>query len=84
MRKHLRAVLEAVAAGERATERREEAMTIEKTKCPCGCCHAVDHGACDAFEVGANGRCVYCDHGKECHPGKGKYFNGPLEPGVRD
>jgi hypothetical protein len=21
------------------------------------------------FEVGANGRCVYCDHDYECHPG---------------
>lgn len=48
-------------------------------KCPCGCCHAVDLGACPKFEKGANGRCVYCDHGKECHTRKNpKTFNTPL------
>lgn len=55
------------------------------TKCACGCCHVPDHGACDKFEAGAGGtHCVYCDHGPGCHPGKGKYFNGPLRPGVRE
>ena len=24
-------------------------------------------GACSVFELGENGRCVYCDHTKECH-----------------
>ena len=24
-------------------------------------------GPCKIFEAGANGRCVYCDHEKECH-----------------
>ena len=33
----------------------------------CGCCHSVDQGACTSFENGANGRCVFCDHSKECH-----------------
>jgi hypothetical protein len=46
----------------------------------CDCCHVPDYGACDEFEEGANGRCVYCDHAKECHPGSGKLFNGPLSP----
>jgi hypothetical protein len=56
------------------------------TKCPCGCCHVPDHGACDEFEPGGapGTHCVYCDHGPQCHPGKGKYFNGPLEPGIRE
>ena len=24
-------------------------------------------GPCETWEEGANGRCVYCDHGKQCH-----------------
>jgi hypothetical protein len=54
-------------------------------KCSCGCCHAVDYGACDAFEEGGNGRCVYCDHSEPCHErDKNRpMFNGPLEPGFR-
>lgn len=24
-------------------------------------------GPCETFEEGSNGRCVYCDHGKQCH-----------------
>lgn len=47
-------------------------------RCECGCCHVPDHGACQSFEKGANGRCVYCDHGKDCHPGNPKRFNTPL------
>lgn len=50
------------------------------SECNCGCCHVPDLGACLKFEVGGNGRCVYCDHGKECHPGKGEFANGPLRP----
>ena len=46
----------------------------------CACCHAVDYGACDTFEVGMNGRCVYCDHDESCHPGTGEYHNAPLAP----
>lgn len=53
-------------------------------RCQCGCCHAPDHGACDDFEEGANGRCVYCDHGERCHPGKGEHFNLPLSVGTRE
>lgn len=49
-------------------------------KCECGCSHAYDDGACDDFEAGMNGRCVYCDHGEECHPGDGPFANGPLGP----
>jgi hypothetical protein len=52
-------------------------------RCTCGCCHVPDHGACDTFERGMNGRCVYCDHGEECHPGSGERFNLPLTVGVR-
>lgn len=48
--------------------------------CECGCCHVPDYGACDEFERGANGRCVYCDHGESCHPGQGAFHNGPLWP----
>lgn len=38
--------------------------------CSCGCSHVIginDGGACDDYLEGANGRCVYCDHGKACH-----------------
>ena len=41
-------------------------MEIEKV-CECGCCDLPDHGPCGKFEKGFNGRCVYCDHGKQCH-----------------
>lgn len=50
----------------------------------CECCHVPDHGACRTFEAGFNGRCVYCDHAEECHPGAGPLANGPLEPIVLD
>ena len=53
-------------------------------KCECGCIHYPDYGACDLFEPGENGNCVYCDHGEDCHPGTGKYFNLPLGRGKRD
>ena len=49
----------------------------------CACCHVPDHGACDDFEQGSNGRCVYCDHAVDCHPGSGPVFNVPLGVGVR-
>lgn len=49
----------------------------------CNCCHVPDYGACDKFFEGFNGRCVYCDHDRTCHPGEGKTFNGPLWPGMR-
>lgn len=41
----------------------------EKKRCDCGCCHDIDYGACpkSTYEKGMNGRCVYCDHGEECH-----------------
>lgn len=45
----------------------------------CPCAHQPDHGACDHFEAGSNGRCVYCDHAAGCHPGTGEWHNGPLE-----
>lgn len=42
---------------------------MKKIKCKCGCCHVPDNGACpkSTYEKGMNGRCVYCDHGEECH-----------------
>ena len=46
----------------------------------CSCAHVPDHGACDVFEQGMNGRCVYCDHAEGCHPGHGQFHNGPLAP----
>lgn len=49
-------------------------------RCGCGCCHYPDYGACRDYEKGMNGRCVYCDHGEQCHPGDGPLANGPLEP----
>lgn len=54
-------------------------------RCNCGCCHVHDNGACPKFEAGANGRCVYCDHGEACHErDKGnQYFNTPLGYGER-
>lgn len=33
---------------------------------------------------GMNGRCVYCDHGEQCHPGTGATYNLPLGTGHRD
>jgi len=44
--------------------------------CFCGCRRVPDYGACTTFVAGRNGRCVYCDHGKQCHPGKGPLDNG--------
>ena len=44
----------------------------------CDCAHVPDHGACDVFDQGMNGRCVYCDHDEGCHPGHGQFHNGPL------
>lgn len=53
-------------------------------KCECGCCHVPDHGPCPTYEIGANGRCVYCDHGKACHADQSRpYFNTPLGVGRR-
>lgn len=46
----------------------------------CACSHGFDFGACRTFELGANGRCVYCDHAEGCHPGAGPLANGPLGP----
>lgn len=54
-------------------------------KCECGCCHLPDYGACDTFEAGVNGRCVYCDHAETCHE-RDKVrpmFNGPLHASYR-
>jgi hypothetical protein len=34
----------------------------------CNCPTYEDNwGPCFTFEEGSNGRCVYCDHTKECH-----------------
>lgn len=54
-------------------------MGEHQQKCVCGCSHVPDAGACREFTPGKNKMfCVYCDHGKGCHPGKGPYANGPL------
>jgi hypothetical protein len=29
--------------------------------------YAGNLGPCETWEVGRSGRCVYCDHGKQCH-----------------
>lgn len=55
-------------------------------KCPCGCCHVPDYGACPTFEESASpSMCVYCDHGKLCHERDkhNRYFNTPLHTGDR-
>lgn len=44
----------------------------------CDCSHNPDLGACVTFEEGMNGRCVFCDHDKECHPGDASIHNRPL------
>jgi hypothetical protein len=56
-----------------------------ETKCPCGCCHATDYGACPEFEEGGNGRCVYCDHAEPCHERdkNRRFYNGPIYAGER-
>lgn len=56
----------------------EKSRVMRAGECGCGCVHDPDYGACDGFEAGFNGRCVYCDHGEGCHPGTGMYHNGPL------
>jgi len=56
---------------------------LDDEKC-CECSHLPDRGACDNFEKGMNGRCVYCDHDEKCHPGKGETFNLPLSVGIRN
>ena len=43
-------------------------IEIVQLKCECGCADSPDHGACDHFELGGNGRCAYCDHSADCHP----------------
>ena len=56
-------------------------MNSEKKSvgCACGCCHSRDYGACPDFKQGLNGRCLYCDHAKECHVSKNlNKFNRPL------
>jgi len=39
----------------------------EADRCDCGCRALPDYGACDNFESGETGRCVYCDHAETCH-----------------
>jgi hypothetical protein len=34
--------------------------------CKCGT-YEGNLGPCKTFETGASDRCVYCDHGRECH-----------------
>jgi len=60
--------------------------TAATRPCDCGCCHQKDFGACDSFEKGMNGRCVYCDHGENCHGPQNnakRFYNAPLGVGVR-
>lgn len=62
-------------------------QALERTaQCECGCCHAHDYGACPEFELGGNGRCVYCDHSAPCHERdkNREAFNGPLGIGFRE
>lgn len=37
----------------------------------CGSSHEPPDPACRDYLEGRNGRCVYCDHAEECHPGPG-------------
>lgn len=34
-------------------------------------------GPCATYELGMNGRCVFCDHGQTCHPFEKKDANIP-------
>lgn len=43
-------------------------IEVVQLKCECGCCDSPDHGACEGYEQGGNGRCAYCDHAEGCHP----------------
>lgn len=52
----------------------ESASVCDTTMTPrnaahlCCCVKRTDEmGPCDAFEVGDNARCVYCDHEGACH-----------------
>ena len=40
-----------------------ERFEVKDCKCPT---YPGNLGPCITFEKGANGRCVYCDHEKEC------------------
>ena len=46
--------------------------TTETPRLPRDCCTCGDEsdgmGPCPYWELGGNGRCVYCDHKKACHP----------------
>jgi hypothetical protein len=42
----------------------------------CEHCHVPPAPSCPTFEAGMNGRCVYCDHAEQCHPGPN--LSGPL------
>ena len=49
----------------------------------CASSHHPRDLACPRFEMGMNGRCVFCDHESRCHPGPNK--SGPLGArGVHD
>jgi hypothetical protein len=41
---------------------------VRRFQVVCACLTYKDNwGVCAAFEEGANGRCVYCDHTELCH-----------------
>ena len=65
------------AAAKRKQMPKEQRMTLELHECESS--HVPKDLACKSFEEGANGRCVYCDHEKRCHPGPGNA--GPLGKG---
>lgn len=41
----------------------------------CACCDVPEPEPCSTYELGRNGRCVYCDHEGECHKKWGDIFN---------
>jgi hypothetical protein len=40
--------------------------------------YAGNLGPCECYEMGANGRCVYCDHALACHPQESQPVFPPL------
>lgn len=78
---------QAFEAREVVRQRYSESSDTLPEKCPCGCCHVPDYGACPSFEStqAPFEMCVYCDHKLSCHERDKErpLYNAPLGYGSR-
>ncbi len=60
----------ALASQPVATEERcDTTLTLRHPRDICTCDDETDlMGPCDTWEIGQNGRCIYCNHTEACHP----------------